>query len=452
MSKNLGIVICNFNKQDYLKNCIDSFYKSELFDLNYDLIVVDNASSDDSVNLIKTNYQDIILLENKINTGGSGGFDRGIQYCIKKEYEHVVLLDNDILLEKDTIYKLYEYIKKNTNVGVVGSKICTMDNPDILQELGSFIDFDETFNVITPFKGHKDDSSLPEVVNCDYVPACCLITTKEVLNKVGGFNTDHFIYWDDMDWCTRIKKANYEIHSINSSRVFHKMGVSNHTNTFGVYYFERNKIMFFLKHLKNEKLEDFFQSMMKWLLSFTFFSNEKESYASAVSILIGLDDLLTTNLGRQDKSILVKEVEIDIFKKYNFKKDDKVAIILKGNMNSSRRVYNYLSSFYLNPIDIIDLENTESIKNSFAGNIVGKMEMDKYDVIFTIYNHILDFNNSDLIKNSYYIDAYLNISREDSIKNLIISYENYEKLFQGIFQPMIINKLKRIRNNFVKSI
>jgi GT2 family glycosyltransferase len=83
--KDLGIVICNFNKVDYLKGCLETLYKSNFENLIYDVIVVDNASTDGSPDFIKENYPQIILLENETNTGGSGGFDRGIRYAIQEQ-------------------------------------------------------------------------------------------------------------------------------------------------------------------------------------------------------------------------------------------------------------------------------------------------------------------------------------------------------------------------------
>ncbi len=91
-----------------------------------------------------------------------------------------------------------------------------MDNPEIVQEMGSFIDFEDKFNMRLAFKSHKDDNSLPEIVVCDYVPACCMITNKwsfkksqEVLIQIilyTGMNVDF--------WCTRVKRAGYERHAI----------------------------------------------------------------------------------------------------------------------------------------------------------------------------------------------------------------------------------------------
>ncbi|WP_372618477.1 glycosyltransferase family 2 protein [Aliarcobacter sp.] len=449
--KDLGIVICNFNKVDYLKVCLESLYKSNFENLTYDVIVVDNASTDGSPDFIKENYPQIILLENETNTGGSGGFDRGIRFTIKEEYEYVVLLDNDTLLEVNTIINLYTYIKNNSIVGAVGSKICTMDNPDIVQEMGSFIDFDDKFNMRLAFQAYKDDNSLPEMVSCDYVPACCMITTNEVLKKVGSFNTHHFIYWDDMDWCTRVKKAGYEIHAISNSRVFHKLGASNHTNTFGLYYFERNRIMFFLKYLEADKFDKFVNVICNWFITLSFFSNLKGNYAKPKSFLCAIDDLLIGNLGKQDDSIFIKEPEINIFDKYNLRNTDNIAIYMQKDMISNRRVYLYLKDFYKNITLYCDKKNYDLIKSNFDEEIVLQKEFlqNKFKTIFYVQEHILDFKEDKLFDDKYiFIDQFINVANLNEIKNLNSQYRMYEDIFKNIYQPVLYKKFKTIRDMF----
>ena len=453
MSKDLGIVICNFNKVDYLKGCLETLYKSNFENLSYTVVVVDNASTDESVNFIKDNYKEVVLLENEVNTGGSGGFDKGIKYSIEKEYKYVALLDNDILLEENTILNLVKYIKENPKVGVVGSKICTMDNPKVLQEMGSFIDFDEKFNIETPLKSHLDNDELPDVVVCDYVPACCLITTNEVLKKVGSFNTDHFIYWDDMDWCTRVKKAGFEIHAINNSRVFHKMGAANHTNTFGVYYFERNRIMFFLKHLEESKIEAFINSVCTWLLSMTFFSNLKKNYATPISLLMGLDDLFINDLGKQDKSIIIKETVKPIFELYKLKPNYKVALCFNENMKANRIVFETLVGFFKN-IDFYSNKNDIKIlKKNFDIKIksIELFNENNYDKSFVVLNHILECKKEEnSLEKVIYIDEYLNSSRVEDIDNLLVSYLMYKDIFMNIFKPVLERRFLSIKRMLIK--
>lgn len=453
VKKELGIVICNFNKKEYLEGCLTTLFKSSLDDITYDVIVVDNASTDGSAFFVKENYPQIILLENETNTGGSGGFDRGITYCIEKNYDYVALLDNDILLEENTLINLLTYIKENPKVGIVGSKICTMDNPNILQEMGSFIDFEENFNIKTPFKGYKDTDELPEIVKCDYVPACCLITTQKVLKKVGSFNTKHFIYWDDMDWCTRVKREGWEVHAINSSRVFHKMGAANHTNTFGVYYFERNRILFFLKYLDEKQLNSFMDSICLWLLSVTFFSNLKGNYATPISLLMSLDDLFTNNLGKQEKSVLTKEKIKSVFEIYALTSENRIALCLNNNLKANRTVFELLSKFFKNVDCYTNEEYHLLLQNNFNIPIKTMKEFNekKYDKLFIVLNHVLDYTNKDNIyQNTIFIDEYLNSSSCGSIDTLLSSYMMYKDIFINIYQPIIQTKLTTVRKRLLK--
>lgn len=446
--KDLGIVICNFNKVDYLKNCLETLYKSNFENLTYDVIVVDNASTDGSSKFVKDNYPQIIILQNEINSGGSGGFDRGIRYTIQKEYSYVVLLDNDILLEENTLLNLFKYIKINPKVGVVGSKICTMDNKDILQELGGFIDFENKFSFYNPLKSHKDDSSLPDVVVCDYVPACCMLTTNEVLKKVGSFNIDHFIYWDDMDWCTRVKRAGYEIHAINNSRVFHKMGLPNHTNTFSIYYLERNKIMFFLKYIEDDKFENFVNVICNWFVTLTFFSNLKGNYATPKSFLCAIDDLFIGKLGKQDNSIFIKEPEQNIFEKYNLIFDDKIAVYASFNIKITRNIVSYLENYYNNIEIICEEDDYLSIKRNFSQTIITKnsFNANNYKNIFYCLEHILDCNKQiDKVDKIIYIDGYLNNCLASEIDDLLKSYNSYKDIFNNIFVPLFQRKFYAIR-------
>jgi len=149
----------------------------------YDIIVVDNASDDGAPEMIKTEFSSkVILLENSENLGGSGGFARGIAFCLDNKYEYILLLDNDTKIKNNTIKKLKEYLDQHHDVGVVGAKIMQMDHPDILQELGAFIDW-EKFYIKTPHKGYTDNHLIPEVAECDYVAACCCTTKRDVIKK-----------------------------------------------------------------------------------------------------------------------------------------------------------------------------------------------------------------------------------------------------------------------------
>jgi GT2 family glycosyltransferase len=446
----LGILICNFNKCTYLQACLNSVYASDYDGMSFEVIVVDNASNDGSPEMIRQHYPKVTLLENATNLGGAGGFDRGIRYCIEKGYPYVALLDNDVRLEKDTLSNLIRYIDAHPDVGVAGAKICSMDHPDTLQELGSFIDWEKTFNVVTPLKGYRDSDTLPEAVSCDYVPACCLVTTSAVLRKVGSFNTDHFIYWDDMDWCTRIKRAGYEIHAVKASRVFHKMGASNHPTTFGSYYFERNRIMFFLKYLDEDRLDAYLDSVCQWLLSSTFFSNLKKSCASAVSFMMGLDDLLMNHLGARPESILERLPAAPFHAQHGMRKEARVALRMVDSMEVNRRIHLELQGFFIHPVDLVCKAGSEdSLRTNFPEpRIMTDTDLDAgaYDHVFYALNHLLDYTEDmPCPDNGFFVDRFINMASAKEIANVVSSYMIYKDIFTNVHRPVMARRFRQIR-------
>lgn len=112
----MAIIICNFNKCEYIIKCIDSVLKSSYED--YDIYVVDNASTDDSVKEIRNKFVgQVKLIENDQNLGGSGGFNTGMREALKYDYKYLMLLDNDVMLHKDAIKLSLEYLEKMMMLG-----------------------------------------------------------------------------------------------------------------------------------------------------------------------------------------------------------------------------------------------------------------------------------------------------------------------------------------------
>lgn len=105
--KEIGIVVCNYNKKDYVLDCIQSILDSEG---SFDLYIVDNASDDGSADAVKEKYSDrVILIENKENLGGSGGFNTGLRYAMDKGHKYLMCVDNDVKFDSKNIVELESF-------------------------------------------------------------------------------------------------------------------------------------------------------------------------------------------------------------------------------------------------------------------------------------------------------------------------------------------------------
>jgi GT2 family glycosyltransferase len=247
ISERVCVIICNWNKREFLLKCLDSVYRSSYGD--FDVLVVDNASEDGSVEAVRSSFPRANVLENQQNLGGAGGFNAGLRYAIEAgEYAAAWLLDNDVTVDPRCLEELVLELGKCGRNAVVGSLILRMDSPGTLQELGAFID-KTTFNRVANKRDFPLHDILPEPIVVNYVPACSLLVDIEKLEQVGLMDEGYFLYFDDVEWCTRFIKAGYRVLATPLARVWHNEGGRNKTVNLPVYYTWRNYLHFFLHYL-----------------------------------------------------------------------------------------------------------------------------------------------------------------------------------------------------------
>lgn len=261
--KQVGIVICNYNKADKVLECIQCVLENKYQD--FDLYVVDNASTDNSVEEIRKHYPQVELLVNPENLGGSGGFNRGLREAYAKGYPYLMCIDNDAMLDENAIGNLWQFLEEHQEVGMAGSKIFHTEAPDYIQQFGQKIDF-EYFCTEVPHLNMVEDGSMPDFLYVDSVAACSLMIRRSTIDKIGFMPEENFLYWDDTEWCYKCHLAGMEVASVGTSVALHAMGAKRETvNTFPTYYAWRNWIGFFAKYTpkeNREKLVDTFLSSM----------------------------------------------------------------------------------------------------------------------------------------------------------------------------------------------
>ena len=312
MNNKIGVVICNYNKKEFVIECIRTVLESKLGDESIDVYVVDNASTDGSADEIAKVYgSKVVLIVNTENLGGSGGFNTGLRAAMKsdKQYDYLMCVDNDIEMDENNIHRLLEFLKNNSDVGMVGSKILRMQHPERLQELGAMIDFDKC-TIVPNFKDYLDDESIPKVQYCDYVPACSLMVRREVVEKVGAIPEDNFIYWDDMEWGYRVNLAGYKVAAISDAFVKHYMGTNSGTTYFSTYYFWRNRLNFFIKFTPKEKYENMISVLLENLFK-TLYGCYYKGKNNQISVMMhAFDDAVHGKRGKASEGVILPKDEV----------------------------------------------------------------------------------------------------------------------------------------------
>lgn len=308
--KDIGIVICNFNKKEYILNCVQSVLNAK--GDNYDVFVVDNASTDGSAEALAEQFgHKITLLVNEENLGGAGGFDTGLEEVLKRDYKYYMLMDNDILVDENAIVSLYDFLEdeKHKDVGMVGSKVYFMDEPDVIWGYGGKIDFKDYVQK-DQFKNMKDSDAIPETFYCDYVAACSLMVRADVVKKVGIMPKENFIYWDDMEWGYRFNEAGYKVCVYGKSKIWHKAGGRNAGNTFIHYYMWRNRIRFFLKVLKPEQREHFADTILTEMFRMIYSVNLKDETNIIKTLMYAFDDAVHGVTGKAKEGRILNRPQV----------------------------------------------------------------------------------------------------------------------------------------------
>jgi len=431
--KELGVVICNFNKSDYIIKCIETVLSSTFKDM--DVYVVDNASTDDSVEKINSAYKDrITLLRNSENLGGSGGFNTGIRKAMEIGYPYIMCIDNDVLLKEDAIEKLYVFLKENPDVGMAASKIMIMDSPDTIQTHGAMIDF-EKYKITDCYRNEKDGEGIPKIQYCDYVPACALMVKREVIKKIGMMPEENFIYWDDMEWGYRVNLSGKKVASYGESIVWHKGGVVS-GNTFWKYYQYRNRINFFLRYISEEKIDDFCEFILKEIYRQIFGCYEKEDLNTIKSLMFALDDVLCHNLGKAGEGRILDRRPLRNPLSELVKDKDKIALayplgVKKENLEQC-------------------LFNINKVSGKKADMVLEtKLHEEDYDLVLHFCLHVFDIEKGNPDWN--YIDIWNNCNVNVREFYKLTNYKEARKDFISLYRNIFISHALDISRNFKNS-
>ena len=244
MPKKLAIILVNWNSYELTDDTLQSLYKTTYKD--YDIICVDNASTDQSLAQLQKNHTDIIILTSDQNTGFTGGNNKGMQYAIQHEYAYTLLLNNDVAVEDDFLEPMVQSLDKNQSLGAVQPLIYFHHDRTLIWNAGSRYnkwlgvtktigynkkDADQTEryhireNKVDP--STKNGNSNHMVQKIAWITGCAFMVKTEVLKKVGLLYDPFFIYYEDVDLSFRIKNAGHDLGYVPASVIYHIAGMSH---------------------------------------------------------------------------------------------------------------------------------------------------------------------------------------------------------------------------------
>ncbi len=429
--REIGIFICNYNKADIVMKCVKKIQEQTYQD--FDILVVDNASTDDSVERLQERYgEEITIIQNEENLGGSGGFGRGIRTALDMGYKYFMLVDNDAFLDQYAVEHLYRYMEAHEDTGICGAEILYTQNPDKIQDLGGRLDMDY-YHMGGVLAG------LPEmegnaVLECDYVASCTVMARTDAVRKFGGFPEENFIYWDDVEWSTKCWKAGYKVVVNSHAKAYHDFSDRDIRNMFFRYYINRNRYKYFTKYLPEEKLEDFYQTITREFFSQNYAAMNKGKYGTVFTAWNALDDFMHGITGKAADGKIVPYVEGTDRLAERVAASDSVLIYMPEHTweeyNGLNNIFRYL------------MKQHKDIKIMVTFRLEDHNLLE-YDMVLQLCGHVTRIKENILPR--IYMDPWRNYVLDENDYQYFSSFEQGLKNFQEMYRPLFVERRKELR-------
>lgn len=229
----LSVIIVNYNVRQFLENALTSIYRA-MEGVQGEVFVVDNASDDGSIEMVKTKFPQVLLIENKANVGFAKANNTAMKHA---KGRYLLLLNPDTIVQEDTFNVMVEFFDENQDAGLAGCKILNPDGTFQLPCRRSFptpwVAFTKIFGLSTLFPKSRlfgqynlTYLSEDETYEVDAVSGSFMFLRREAYEKVGGLDETFFMYGEDLDWCYRVSKSAYKVYYVHSTKIIHFKGES----------------------------------------------------------------------------------------------------------------------------------------------------------------------------------------------------------------------------------
>lgn len=253
----LSVVIVNYQTFELTKNTINSIFEYD-YPFSYEILVVDNASSDDSLSRLKDYFKDsVTFIASSENNGFAAGNNQALRIA---KGDYILLLNSDTIVWENTLENIYSYMERHTDVGACGCRVllengeldkaCKRSFPNVKNS------FFRLFHIPTNSKDDNynlTDLADDEVYEIDCLTGAFMFMRAKTLDEVGFLDETFFMYGEDIDLCYRIKKAGWKIIYYGKSKITHLKGASSKKQKNKlIYEFYHAMYIYYKKHHADE--------------------------------------------------------------------------------------------------------------------------------------------------------------------------------------------------------
>ncbi|MEW6511316.1 MAG: glycosyltransferase family 2 protein [Bacteroidota bacterium] len=294
----LLVILVNFRRPGDTVECVASLQRSAYTD--FEILVVDNASGDGSADFIAQRSAGLHILAQRTNLGFAGGNNVGLRMGLRQGYRFFLLLNNDTIVDRETLGELVSAARGRQNVGIVGPKIYFHDRPETLWFAGG------RCNIRSGAVSHRgmhelDRGQYDAPGPCDFITGCCALIRREALEGAGMLDEDFFAYYEDCDYALRVRNAGYDVMYHPTARLWHKVSSTAQWDSPVYHYLTmRNRLFLVRKHSSLLRSLPFLPSLayayVRQLLRLTVKARSRSCIRAAWA---GLADGLSSAAGRR---------------------------------------------------------------------------------------------------------------------------------------------------------
>ncbi len=240
------VVILNFNRADETIECVESVKRSD-YD-NYGILLVDNGSTDGSLQVLRQRFPDLEMIQNGENLGYAEGNNRGIHHALNRGCDYVLILNNDTVVAETALRLLVEEGEKHQEATLLAPQVRFYDRPNLIDSCGTEMDWFR----LKPRLGHygkEDQGRFQRIEEKEIIPGSALLLKKKIFGEVGFFDERFFLIHEDADLCLRNLRKNFKNIVVPKALVYHKVSRTLSAYPFlASYYSIRNMLYLCERH------------------------------------------------------------------------------------------------------------------------------------------------------------------------------------------------------------
>jgi GT2 family glycosyltransferase/glycosyltransferase involved in cell wall biosynthesis len=246
----VSIIILNWNGYEVTRGCLASLSKIDY--PNYEIVLVDNGSTDGSPEKLAAEFPGVTTIRNKTNLGFTGGNNIGVQPALDNHAEYVLLLNNDTVVEPQFLSELIRVGESDDRIGILNPKIYYFDSPARIWYAGGHFSKWRCFSSHVGV-GKLDAGAYDCIREVTFITGCAFLIKTKVIQKIGLLDERFFFLWEDTDWSIRALQAGFRAIYVPSAIIWHKESFDTKRNVgkaFRDFYYARNRILLARKHAR----------------------------------------------------------------------------------------------------------------------------------------------------------------------------------------------------------